>query len=74
LSRSLAPVDDHVDGALFEQELGALETLRQFLAHRLLDDARAGKADQRTRLGDHDVADEGEAAETPPMVGSVSMK
>ena len=57
----LAAVDDHVDRAVLEQELGALEALRQRLAHGLLDHARAGEADQRLGLGDHDVADDGEA-------------
>ena len=33
----------------------------QRLAHRLLDDARPGEADERAGLGDHHVADEGEA-------------
>src|SRR5687768_2149313 len=39
----LAPVDDQVDCAVLEQELAALETLRQRLAHRLLDHAGAGE-------------------------------
>src|SRR5690606_13069537 len=43
----LAPVHDHVEGAVLEEELAALETLRQGFAHRLLDDARPGEADQR---------------------------
>src|SRR6267378_2597783 len=38
LVAQLAPVDDHVDRAFLEQELGALETLGELLAHRLLDD------------------------------------
>src|SRR5688572_26518617 len=41
----LAAVDDHVDRALLQQELGALEALGQLLPHGLLDDARAGEAD-----------------------------
>ena len=53
-----APVDDHVDGAFLEQEFGALEAFRQLLAHRLLDDARPGEADQRPRFGHDDVTDE----------------
>ena len=53
----LAPVDDHVERAVLEQELAALEALRQGLAHRLLDDARTGEADQRLRLADVDVAE-----------------
>src|SRR5690348_3137500 len=33
----LAAVDDQVDGAVVDEELGTLETFRQLLAHRLLD-------------------------------------
>ena len=36
---------------------GALEAFRQLLADRLLDDARAGEADDRAGLGDVDVAE-----------------
>ena len=55
----LVAVHDHVDHAVLEQIFGALEALRQLLADRLLDDARAGEADQRARLGDVDVAEHG---------------
>ena len=61
LVAQLAAVDDHVERALLEQELGALEALGQLLANRLLDDARTGEADQRARLGDDDVGNEREA-------------
>ena len=65
----------HVDRALLEQELGALEAFGQLLAHGLLDHARAGEADQRAGLGDHEVADEGEATPTRrPWSGSVSIE
>ena len=37
----LAPIDDEVEHAALEQELAALEAVRQLLADRLLDDARA---------------------------------
>jgi len=57
----LAPVDDRVDRAGLQQELGALEALGQLLAHGVLDHPRPGKADQRLRLGDHHVAQEREA-------------
>src|SRR5258706_10332311 len=50
LVAQLPAVDDHVDRAFFEEELGALESLGQCLAHPLLDDARPGKAHQRSRL------------------------
>ena len=46
---------------LLEQELAALESFRQLLPDRLLDDARAGEADQRFRLGDVQVAEHREA-------------
>lgn len=47
--------NDHVDGAMFQQELATLEAFRQLLAHGLLDHARAGKTDQRLRLGHDDI-------------------
>ena len=50
-----------VEHAVLEQELAALESFGQRLADRLLDDARTGKADERLRLGDVDVAQHGEA-------------
>ena len=57
----VAPVDDHVERAVIEQELAALEALGQRLAHRLLDHARAGEADERARLGEIEVAEHREA-------------
>ena len=57
----VAAVDDHVDRAVLEQELAALEALRQRLAHGLLDHARAGEADQRARLGEVQVPEQREA-------------
>ena len=48
----VAPVHDHVENAVLEQKLAALKTLGQRLAHRLLDDARTGEADERARLGE----------------------
>src|SRR5438094_9538857 len=47
----LSSIDDHVHRALLHQEFGALETFGQLLAHRVRDDARAGKTDQRLWLG-----------------------
>src|SRR5438105_715908 len=64
-----APVDDHVHGALLEEEFRALEAFGQRLTHRLLDDARPGEADERAGLGDHHVADEGEARRDPAHGG-----
>ena len=46
---------------MFLLELAALEAGGQLLTDGLLDDAGAGKADQRTGLGQHDVAQAGEA-------------
>ena len=54
-------MDDHVDHAVRQQVLGALEAVRQLLADGLLDDARAGEADQRAGLCDVDVAEHGVA-------------
>ena len=68
----LAAIDDHVEHAVLEQELAALEALGQLLADRLLDDARAGEADQRLRLGDVQSPSIAKLAVTPPVVGSVS--
>jgi len=57
----VAAVDDHVDGAVIEQELTALETLRQGFAHGLLDDTRTCEADKRSRFGDVEVAKQRQA-------------
>ncbi len=46
---------------MLQQELGALEAFREFLADGLLDDARAGEADERAGFGDVEVAEHGEA-------------
>ncbi len=48
-------LDDHVDRAVFEQELGGLKIVGQFLADRLLDHAPSGETDRRARFGDDDV-------------------
>ena len=52
----LQPRHDHVDHAVLHQIFGALEAFGQLFADGLLDDARAGKADQRAGLGDVHVA------------------
>ena len=57
----VAAIDDHVERAVIEQEFAALKPFRQRFAHGLLDDARTGKADQRTRLGHVEVAEHREA-------------
>jgi hypothetical protein len=57
----LAAIDHHVEHAVLEQELAALKALGELLTDRLLDDPRAGKADERLRLGDVHVAEHGEA-------------
>ena len=50
---------DHVDHAVRQEVLGALEAFGQLLADRLLNDARTRKANERARLGDVDVAQHG---------------
>ncbi len=52
-------VHHHVDHAVVIEIFGALEALGQLFANRLLDDARAGKADQRAGLGQMHVAQHG---------------
>ena len=54
-------MDDAVDEAVLEHELRALETLRQRRPDRFRNDARAGEADQRARLGQRNVAQKREA-------------
>src|SRR5262249_6007683 len=61
LAFEIAPMHDEVEHAVLEQELGALESVGQLLTDGLLDDAGAGEADQRPRLGHDDVAEHGEA-------------
>src|SRR5688572_9494993 len=61
LIASVPPIEDHVDRALLEQELGALKSFRQGLTGCLLDDARPGETDQRARLRHVDVAEQGKA-------------
>src|SRR5215813_5369421 len=56
-----APLDDHVELPVRQQELRPLEPFRQRLANRLRDDPGAGEADQRTRLRHDDVAEHREA-------------
>ena len=51
----------HVQHAVLKQIFRALEAFRQFFAHGLGDDPRAGKADLRARLGDLDIAQHGKA-------------
>ena len=68
----VATVHDHVDRAVLEQELAALEALGQCLAHGLLDDARAGESNQRRGSAMFRSPSIARLAETPPVVGSVS--
>ena len=55
----LMTVHDHVDHAMREQVFRALEALGKLLADGLLDDPRAGKADEGTWLGHLDIAEHG---------------
>src|SRR5690625_102564 len=57
----LATVDDVVEHALLQEELGPLEALGQVLLDRLLDDPRPCEADERLGLGDYQVAQRREA-------------
>src|SRR5688572_1288739 len=50
------PIDHQVEHAVLDQELAALEALRQLLPDRLLDDARAREADERLGFGEVEVA------------------
>src|SRR5713101_7047580 len=54
-------VDDGVEEAVFEEELGTLETFGEFLADGLLDHAGAGETDERAGFADIEVAKHGEA-------------
>ena len=58
LRTHLAAIHDHVDCAVIQQELAALETFRQLLPNRLFDDARAGETDECVRLTDIYVAND----------------
>src|SRR5256712_11198416 len=49
-----APLDDHVELSVGQQELRALESLGERLTDRLGDDARPGAANQRARLREED--------------------
>ena len=53
--------DNGVKEALFKQELGALKALRELLPDGLLDNSRTCEADERSGLGDVQVAEHGEA-------------
>src|SRR2546427_3612985 len=57
----ITPLDDHVELAVREQELRALESLGQRLTDRLRNDPWSGEPDQRARLGQDDVAEHREA-------------
>ena len=47
----IAAIHNHVDRAVLDQKLTTLETFRQGFTHGLFDNPRAGKSDQRIRLG-----------------------
>ena len=49
-------LDDGVDQAMFERELGGLEPFGQLLADSVADNALPGEADERFGLGQDDVA------------------
>src|SRR6186713_2729370 len=57
----LAAIDNRVDHTVVQQKLRSLEILWQFLSNGLLDNARAGKTDERLRLSENHVAKHREA-------------
>ena len=69
VSRSFCPGHDQVHETVLEQELGSLEALGELLADRPGRHPRASEANQRLRLGDHDVPQHANEATTPPVVG-----
>ncbi len=60
-SRNVATIDEHVHRPVLQLELAALKSFGQRLAHGLLDDARPGEADERTRLGQIQISQHGQA-------------
>src|ERR1700739_288144 len=54
-------VDDGVEEALLKEKLRALEAFGKFLPDRLLNHARAGETDQRSRLGNVQIPEHGKA-------------
>ena len=58
-----AAIDDRVNHAVSQEKFGRMRALRQLGANDLLRHARAGKADQGARLGDHDIAQIGKRGE-----------
>ncbi len=63
------PVDDEVDHAVVEEELGGLEALGQFLLGDLFDDARAGETDESAGFGHDDIGDGGVAGGDAAVAG-----
>jgi hypothetical protein len=61
--------DDGVHHPVLEQKFAALEAFGKLLADGLLDDSRAGKADERLWLGQHHVPQPGEACRHAPSRG-----
>ena len=57
----LATVYHGIQHSMLKQKFAALEALRQLLSDGLLNHARAGKSDERARLGNVQIAKHGEA-------------
>ena len=53
------PMKNHVDGAMLQQELAALETFGQLFTNSLLDNTRTGETDQRIRFRNVQIAQHG---------------
>src|SRR5262245_38655566 len=62
----LSSIDDEIDEAFFEEELAALEALRQLLPDGLFNHTRPGESDQRLRFGDVQIAEHCKAGRDAP--------
>ena len=56
----LVTMENHVDCAMLQQELTALEPFRQLFTHGLFDDSGTGETNQRIRLGNIQITQHGQ--------------
>src|SRR6266404_4820398 len=56
ISLQVLAMNDGVEEPVLQKKLGRLKAFGKLLTHGLFDDTRAGKTDQRARLGNVDVA------------------
>lgn len=61
----IAPIQDHIDGAVFNQKLAPLESFRERLAYRLFDHAWSRKPDEGVRFGNINISEHGETCRDP---------